>query len=273
VFFSKLFKKVSLLNIGGYDADEILTGEAQGLKAKFRKFCVKYSVKNATRLLPVSTIIKEYLVRFVDESRCEVMYNCVDTEKFSGNRIQGKENLIITVGGGGEFVKEAKRKRLDLFIELGNEFNQRYPEYNAKFFIIGHEPGNNTYNYLLPLIKSRNVEVKPLTRSVNELLSYYEQASIYMQLSYYESFGIAQIEAMLNGCIPVSNAGGAIPEVVGDAGFIIHDFDKEKYISIIKEILDNKHEPLREKARERVLNNFTFEVRKSCLLALLKSLS
>lgn len=273
VFFSKLFKIVSLVNVGGYDADEILIGKAHGLKAKFRKFCVKYSLNNAAKLLPVSTIIKEYLVKYVDESRCEVIYNCVDTEKFSGKISEKKENLIITVGGGGEFVKEAKRKRLDFFIELGNTFNERYPAYDTKFLIIGHETGTNTYNYLFPLIKSPNVELKPPTSSVGELLDYYQHASIYMQLSYYESFGIAQIEAMLNGCIPVSNAGGAIPEVVGDAGFIVRDFDKEKYISIIKEILDNKQEALREKAKERVLNNFTFEVRKSRLLTLLHSLS
>ena len=62
VFFAKLFGKPCILNIGGYDADEILIGEPKSLKAKFRKFCVKYSVKNATKLLPVSNLIKEYLI-------------------------------------------------------------------------------------------------------------------------------------------------------------------------------------------------------------------
>jgi glycosyltransferase involved in cell wall biosynthesis len=267
VFFAKLSGGFSAVNIGGYDADEILTGKPKSLKTRFRKFCVKYTVKKCTRLFPVSDVIKSYLESVVPEGKCETIYCCVNTDKFSEEeKIGKKENLVITVGGGGEFVKEAKRKRLDFFISLGEEFNKRYPKYKAKFYLIGHNEGTNTYTYLKELIKSASIEIKPMTKSIDELVSYYRRASIYMQLSYYEAFGIAQIEAMLYGCIPVSNPGGAVPEIIGDAGFIIKDYDIEKYISAIKEILDGKRENLRNKARERVLEKFTLRARKEKLL-------
>jgi glycosyltransferase involved in cell wall biosynthesis len=272
IFFAKLFGKRSLINIGGYDAHEILVGIPDSFKSGFRKFCVRYSIKNATKLIPVSNMINEYLLKKVDGSKCEVIYNCVDLKTFYQNDAAQKENLIITVGGGGEYVYEAERKRLDFFIELGNIFNLRFPEYNAKFFLIGHDVGSNTYNFLKPLIKSQNIKLKPITISIPELVEYYRSASIYMQLSYIEAFGIAQIEAMLNGCIPVSNAGGAIPEIVGDAGFVIKDYDLEKYLSTIKDILDNKYDDLRQKAIKRVLENFTLDIRKTKLLKLLHSL-
>jgi glycosyltransferase involved in cell wall biosynthesis len=271
VFFAKLFGKICILNIGGYDADEILISEPLTLKSKFRKFCVKYSVKNTTKLLPVSDVIKKYLVQEVPESRCITVYCCVDTKLFKNENYE-KENLIITVGGGGKFIKEADRKRLDFFIEVGNEFNSEYPEYDAKFYLIGHNKDSETYKYLFPLIKSPNIELKPITGSSDELNEYYRKASIYMQLSYYESFGIAQIEAMFNGCIPVSNNGGAIAEVVGDAGFIIKDFDKDKYIQTIKEILDKNHENMRDKAKNRVFQNFTLEKRKEKLNKIISAL-
>jgi glycosyltransferase involved in cell wall biosynthesis len=267
VFFSKLFGKFSAVNIGGYDADEILIGEPKSLKERFRKFCVKYSVKNCTKLFPVSDVVKSYLLRVVSADKCETMYCCVNTEILgSEENIPQKENLIITIGGGGEFVKEAQRKRLDYFIEIGDEFNKRFPEYNSKFYLIGHNEGSNTYNYLRGLIKSHNIELKPMTKSIDELAGYYRKASVYMQLSYYEAFGIAQIEAMLYGCIPVSNSGGAIPEIVGDAGFVIKEYDREVYLRIIKEILDRKHEGLRLKTRKRVLENFTLKTRREKLL-------
>ncbi len=270
VFFSKMFKIYSAVNIGGYDADEILIGKPHSLKEKFRKFCVSYTVKNCSKLLPVSDVIKAYLKTAVDESKCSTVYCCVDTGSFSGDAgFDNKKNIVVTVGGGGEFIKEAKRKKLDYFIELGNEFNNRYPEYNAQFLAIGHNENTNTYNYLSSLIKSQNVKVLPLTKSIDELVELYKRASIYMQLSLYEAFGIAQIEAMLNGCIPVSNPGGAIPEIVGDAGFLIKEYDIEKYILIIKEILDKKHESLRLKNKQRVLNNFTLDVRRKKLLSIL----
>lgn len=273
VFFSKLYGRKCVINIGGYDADEILTGEAKSLKSKFRKFCVKYSVKNSSKLLAVSNVIKSYLETEVSASKCETVYCCVNTDSFSTNEKQeAKENLIITVGGGGEFIKEAKRKRLDFFIELGEEFGKRFPEYKAKFYLIGHMEGTNTFNYLTELISDPNIQIKPLTKTIGELADYYKRASIYMQLSYYEAFGIAQVEAMLYGCIPVSNSGGAIPEVVGNAGFIIKDYDKEKYLSVVKEILDKKHENLRETARKRAIDIFTLEARKEKLLEILKRL-
>ena len=271
VFFAKLTGKFSVINIGGYDADEILIGKPVSLKDKFRKFCVVYSVKNCSKLLPVSDIMKSYLETAVERDKCETVYCCVDTEKFPPpEKIPDKENLIITVGGGGAFIKEAKRKRLDFFIQLGNEFSLRFPEYNAKFYAIGHDTESVTYRYLAPMVKNKNVEIKPATQSNDELTSYYEKASIYMQLSFYEAFGIAQVEAMLYGCIPVSNPGGAIKEVIGEAGFTVADYDLEKYIQTIKKILDKRHEGLRISARKRTLENFSMDSRRKKLLSVLK---
>jgi len=273
VFFSKLFGKKCIINIGGYDADEILIGKPAGLKAKFRKFCVSYSVKNASLLLPVSDVIKGFLETAVSENKCKTVYCCVDTDKFPPpENIPEKDNLIVTVGGGGEYIKEAERKRLDFFISLGEKFNKQYPAYNAEFYLIGHNDDTNTYRYLSNLIKSDNIEIKPLTKTVYELMNYYKKASIYMQLSYYEAFGIAQVEAMLQGCIPVSNAGGAIPEVVGDAGFVLKDYPVDEYLRVIKEILDKKHEGLRQKAISRALTNFSLQSRKQKLLEIIEKL-
>lgn len=271
VFFAKLTGKFSVINIGGYDADEILIGKPVSLKDKFRKFCVVYSVKNCSKLLPVSDIIKSYLETAVETGKCETVYCCVDTEKFlPPEKIPDKENLIITVGGGGEYIKEAKRKRLDFFIQIGNEFSLRYPGYNAKFYVIGHDTESETYRYLAPLVRNKNVVIMPATQNNDELASYYENASVYMQLSLYEAFGIAQVEAMLYGCIPVSNPGGAIKEVIGDAGFTVGNYDPEKYIQTIKEILDKKHEGLRISARKRALENFSKDSRRNKLLSILR---
>lgn len=267
VFFSGFFGKKSVVNIGGYDADEILTGSPRSLKERFRRFCVRYTVKNASMLLPVSDSIREYLTQFVSPDKCETMYCCIDTEIFQPPEvIPQKENLVITVGGGGSFVKEALRKKLDFFIELGGRFNMVHPEYNARFFAIGHNPGTATYEFLCKLITSPNVVLMPSTKTTGELIDYYKRASVYTQLSLYEAFGIAQVEAMLYGCIPVSNPGGAIAEVVGDAGFLINNYDMNEYILKIKEIFDKKHDELRNKAKVRVISNFSLEHRRKKLL-------
>lgn len=266
ILLSKIYHKKSAVVIGGYDADEILINPASSLKQKLRKFCVKYTVKNCSLLLPVSNIVKKYLTNYISQDNCTVLYNCINENLFSVKTIPTKENLIITVGGGGSFIKEAKRKKLDFFLELGNEFNETYPKYNAKFLAIGHNKDSKTYKYLQNFVKSKNVQIKPLIADLDQLKNYFISASIYMQLSLYESFGIAQAEAMIYGCIPISNPGGAIPEVVGDSGFLVDNYNRIEYIRIIKEVLDKKHENLRYIASKRVYSIFSFKTRKNNLI-------
>lgn len=269
VFLAKIFRKKSFIVVGGYDADEILIKPAKSLRQKVRKFCVSYSIKHCYTLLPVSDVIKKYLMEFTINSKCHVVYNCVNANHFDTSNLKNKENLIITIGGGGQYVKEVIRKRIDLFLKIGNEFNKKFPEYKAKFIAIGHDKNSETYKFLRKIPEFDSVMIAPLITDVNTLTEYLKRASIYMQLSFYESFGIAQAEAMLYECIPVSNPGGAIPEVVGDAGFLVEKFEINDYTIIIKEILDKQHEVLRAIAKQRILTKFSFETRKDKLLKLI----
>lgn len=266
VFFSKLFSKKCILIAGGFDAYETLTTAPGNLKDKFRKFCTKYSFANATEVVAVSENIKGYLTKYIPGRKSTVLYNNVDTGRIiPPDAISQKENLIITVGGGLD-EGEALNKKLDLFFKIGEEFVSRYPEYNAEFFAIGHDENSDTHKLLKQFIKSHGLQIKPKTKSIDELVNYYKRASVYMQLSENEAFGIAQAEAMMFGCIPVSGDGGAIPEVVGDAGFIVKNYNMNEFIELIKEVLDKKHESLREKSRDRILTNFTLQNRKYNLL-------
>ena len=70
---------------------------------------------------------------------------------------------------------------------------------------------------------------------------------------------------MLNKCIPIVFNGGAMPEVVGDAGIIINNYNIEYTAGLIKDILDGKYAALTEKAKQRVKDNFTINHRKEIL--------
>ena len=54
------------------------------------------------------------------------------------------------------------------------------------------------------------------------------RASVYVQASWHEGFGMAVAEAMLAGCVPVVRDAGAMPEVVGDAGVLIAGSEPEQ---------------------------------------------
>lgn len=60
--------------------------------------------------------------------------------------------------------------------------------------------------------------VRFVSGSDRELAAHYQTATAFIYPSKYEGFGIPPLEAMSHGCPVVCSNGGAIPEVVGDAG-------------------------------------------------------
>ena len=58
--------------------------------------------------------------------------------------------------------------------------------------------------------------------SVAALQAFYRHASIYVQPSFTEGFGLPVLEAMAAGVPVVVSDGGALPEVVGAAGVTVH---------------------------------------------------
>src|SRR5680860_1338358 len=57
--------------------------------------------------------------------------------------------------------------------------------------------------------------------SDEDLEELYRRASVYVQASRHEGFGLAVAEAMLAGCVPVVMNVTAMPEVVDGAGVLI----------------------------------------------------
>ena len=88
-----------------------------------------------------------------------------------------------------------------------------------------------------------------------ELEKYYEESKIYLQLSRHEAFGVSVVEAMRYGCIPVVSNAFALPEVVGNNGFVINKIGEA--INAIKLAMLNEHH----KPDNDWLGNFSMEKR------------
>ena len=97
--------------------------------------------------------------------------------------------------------------------------------------------------------------------SDTEFVQQYARASIAVVPSVYEGFGLPVGEAMACGVPVISTTGGALPEVVGDAGILVPPADHRALSTAIADLLDNP-----EKARNigragfrRVQAHFTWK--------------
>jgi len=94
-----------------------------------------------------------------------------------------------------------------------------------------------------------------------EFVRQYARATVAVVPSVYEGFGIPAGEAMACGLPVISTTGGALPEVVGNAGILVPPADPEALVKAITELLDNpdRARKLGQAGFKRVHNLFTWE--------------
>ena len=105
-----------------------------------------------------------------------------------------------------------------------------------------------------------------------QLFRWYARASVYVQASLHEGFGMSVAEAMSAGCVPVATRAGALPEVVGPAGFYAESADPGGVADAVRLALDRADE-LRVAARARVLAEFPMRRRRAALHELVEAVA
>jgi len=98
-----------------------------------------------------------------------------------------------------------------------------------------------------------------------ELEDIYARASVYVQPSRHEGFGLAVAEAMLAGCVPVVMDVTAMPEVVGDAGVLIDSQAPDAVAAGIARALALGPDAHRA-ARDRIVTTFPLSIRREGIL-------
>ena len=106
----------------------------------------------------------------------------------------------------------------------------------------------------------------------DQWLNYYAQASVYVQASAHEGFGMSVAEAMSAGCIPVVASVGSLPEVVGDSGVKVNSMDPAVWAKAVEQALQFPVEE-RRSARHRILSSSPLEKRGQALVSLIENLT
>lgn len=243
---ARLMGKPTAIVTGGHDVAYEKEVNYGLMRHPINRCVVKFILKNASKVLAVSEFNKKEAEKHLKLKTIEVIYNSVDVSRFVPKG--KKEDLVIMVSAASNFHR-IRLKGIDKFIEAAKSLP------NLKFMIIGlQEEAKKILGDTLP----SNVTLIPFIPQ-DELLKYYQKAKVYCQLSFYESFGMTSAESMSCGCVPVVTNKGGLPEVVGDAGYLVDYGNLDQIVKAIKKALNDTEK--RGKARERVIEQFSLETR------------
>jgi glycosyltransferase involved in cell wall biosynthesis len=155
---------------------------------------------------------------------------------------------------------DAPLKGLRYLLRAYASLLDKYPDLEL-LLVSKPQPGGKTER----LVKYLGIEdrVKFVSGiSTEQMVRYYAEATIAVVPSVYEGFGLPAGEAMACGVPVVSTDGGALPEVVGDAGVIVPAKSVEALASAIAELLEDpaQRAELGAKGRARILEQFCWQV-------------
>jgi len=257
VLFAKIFRKKSIIVIGGYDVCRIRNLKYGTFFSPFRGWFCANSMRLSNLILPVSGFVERKAKVIAPKTKRTMIYNCVTLES-PAETLKFKTDTILTVG----IISNERTfflKGIDTFIETA----RLLPEF--RFEIVGiNQSGLEEKLRNFPVNISLYSQVKP-----EELTDFYLKARIYCQLSRSESFGVSIAEAMTFGAFPIVTNEGGMPEVVGTVGTVIKR-DPQLIANLIKEkILRGENES---EIKMQVQRHFTRQQRTDSLLLIINNL-
>lgn len=252
-----LLRKPSVQIIGGFDSanmPDIGYGYQQG---GLRRWASRWIMKRASRLLTFSHYSRSEIAANtpIPKERVEVLYLGVPDRFGPMSEGERRERIALTVG---HIVKTTLlHKGHRPFVEAARHLP------DVRFLFVGkwHDDAIEHLRSLAP----DNVEFTGWL-SDEALESLYARASVYVQASRHEGFGLAVAEAMLAGCVPVVMDVTAMPEVVDGAGVLISSQEPEAVAAGIREALSRGPEA-NAAARQRILDKFPMQARRDGILA------
>lgn len=262
VIFSKILKKKSIVVSGGDEVVRIPELSYGMLSYWWKAWCPRVIFRLCDIILCVSeyNMLETSTNLNIKKSKIKLLYHGFDSEHFKKDPKIEKKDIVVAIGYVNE--EYCRRKNYEIIAKTA----EKIP--NNSFVLIGRIVDKQVLSRLTKISNSLEFKGQISEQLLIQLLS---QAKVYIHLSNHEAFGCSIAEAMLCECIPVVSDCAAIPEVVGDTGFYVRDFESNNVANKILEAMSQpKNRGLR--ARERIEALFPLQKRKTQLLQIVKSL-
>lgn len=216
----------------------------------------KRVARKFSRIITVSECTRQDISREFDipEGRFRVVPNGIDTNRFYPVPAIAREKDRIIVTNSADTPLKGLYYLLQSVARMARKRNIR-------LIVIGTPRENGGVVRLIRELGIGDHVCFTGRISHEEFVIQYAKASLAVIPSVYEGFGLPAGEAMACGVPVVSTTGGALPEVVGDAGVLVPPADPDALTAAITTLLDNPAYAARlgQAGYERVQRHFTWQ--------------
>lgn len=263
VIFGKIFSKKVVIIAIGTDCAKLPEINYGAFSKSILAWFTAFSFKHCSLILPVHKSLaksnytyfpvkykKQGILNLVPKCKTPIseVVNGYNTKKWhitKGNRLK---NSFLTVSFALDKVGYY-RKGIDLVIAMAKAFPKYHFTIVGKVFLPEKAPENIRFIDNVPQEK---------------LVQIYNQHQYYFQLSMFEGFPNALCEAMLCGCIPIGSNVAGIPDIIGDAGYVLEEKQEKKLAKIITNLSNNTRSSL--DVRNQITKHFPYKRREKELL-------
>ena len=239
-------------------------------KRLFFKFMVPIFVKRADEIIAASENTKKDILKFFKIPVEKIAVTFESYPAYYNSNISKEDSAIVLDKYG--IIKnyflfvgmiEPRKNILSIlkaFIELDEELDE-------DLIIVGKKGWYyREIEQFMDNIKDKKLKNKIIFTgfvSELELVSLYQNATIFLYPSFYEGFGIPPLEAMVCGVPVITSNTSSLPEVVGDAAIQINPYNYLELKEAIKFLKENPHKRSemsvkgKEQAKKFSLDEFT----------------
>jgi glycosyltransferase involved in cell wall biosynthesis len=256
VILGRLFRKKSIIIIGGVDAAYVPKYK-YGTKTKlFGRLSVWLATKYANLLLPVSQFTAEALFKNVSSHlrlKSHIIYNCFEPDSLIAKTSPRAIDVITVCLASRE--KTLYIKGVDFFIEVA----QAIPQLN--FTIVGLS--GEAFEFCAKKAPSNLKIIGPVIHS--ELQNMLQNSSVICQFSRHEAFGLALLEGIAAGCFPIGYNFGGTKELLYKSEALTIDTltVSEAKIQIVQAM--NAETSKITRIQQQILPRFTCKIRQKSL--------
>lgn len=187
---------------------------------------IKFGIDHSDIATSVSNSLTEETYQLINpESEIQTVYNFVDETRFNTDErteIKRKLKEKLNIPESAKVLMHTSNfRKIKNVDDIVRTFHETAKEIDCHLVLIGDGP--DMYS-IRQLVADLGIEDRVhFSGQQSDVSSYYKLSDAFLLLSAKESFGLAMLEAMYCGAIPVGSTAGGISEVIqhGKTGYVV----------------------------------------------------